>query len=343
MLYPDDEENAARAKLRATLNELPKILPPGTGRYLTIDSDKIAWNCGDEVWVDVDAFTQAAADPARLAEAIDLYRGDLLPEVYDEWLEVVRDRLRNMYLRCLSERVSEARRDANFTLAIDTARKILAIDPWREDVVRRVIAMRYESGDRAGALSEYAAFSKRLRDELGAEPMPETEAVAERISHGEALGREDATAGRTLAVGGAALLPFVGRHEEMARLLETWNRVARGRGACVFVGGDMGIGKSRLVGEFAHAVEERGGRVLIGTTGSPEAVPYESFADALRGALPMIASLKPSIGLATVATLLPEIHARIALPDLARLDAESERVRLFESVFRCIADLGVGR
>ena len=342
LLYPDDEEPSARAKLRATLADLPKVLPPPLDRYVTVESDMVAWNARADVWIDVEAFSQAASDRTRLAEAIGLYRGDLLPEVYDEWLDVIRERYRSDYVRCLSDLVSESRRNANLNLAIEVARKILAIDPLREDVVRRLIAMRYESGDRAGALGEYAAFAKRLAKELGIEPMPETVAVAEGIARGQHPGDGGDESDRVV-LPAPAVLPFVGRREEMDRLLQAWNRAARGRGQSAFVGGETGIGKSRLVHEFANAVEERGGRVLLGTTGSPEAVPYDGVVDALRSALPLVASLKPSIALAGVASLVPEIHARVALPALPRLDAQSERVRLFESIFRCIADLAASR
>ncbi|HMF28215.1 MAG TPA: AAA family ATPase, partial [Candidatus Cybelea sp.] len=343
LLYPDDEEGTARTKLRATLSELPKILPSPAGRYVSVDTEKVAWNPDADVWLDVAAFDAAAGDRARLGEAIDLYRGDLLPEIYDEWLEVIRERYRNIYLRCLTDLVSEARRNANLPLALETARKVLAVDPWREDIVRRIIAMRYASGDRAGALREYADFSKRLQAEMGADPMPETVAVAERISRDTAPEDGEAAEEPRSLGNGSAFLPFVGRRDEMERLLETWSRVARGRGACVFVGGEPGIGKSRLVAEFAHAVEERGGRVLIGVTSSPEAVPYESVVDALRSALALVAGLKPGMALACVAALLPELHGRMTLQDVPALDADRERIRLYESLFRCIADLAAPR
>ncbi len=343
LLYPDDEEGAARAKLRATLAELPKILPAPADRYVSIDGDKVAWNPDADVWLDVERFEAASSDRHRLGEAIDLYRGDLLPEIYDEWLEAIRERYRNTYLRCLVERIAEARSNAAFPQAIETARKVLAIDPWREDVVRRIIALRYEGGDRAGALSEYSGFAKRLRDEMGAEPMPETAALAERITRGQAPAGEEGEAERATIGDRSRVLPFVGRRDEMERLLETWSRAARGRGACAFVVGESGIGKSRIALEFARAVEDRGGRVLLGATSSPEAAPYECIVDALRSALPLVAALRPSIGLACVAGLVPEIHARVALPDVPRLDAEKERIRLFESLFRCIADLATPR
>ena len=79
---------------------------------------------------------------------------------------------------------------------------------------------------------------------------------------------------------------------------------------------------------------------LIGATGSPEATPYESIVDALRSALPLVASLKASIWLACIAELLPEMRTRRAsLPEVPRIDAESERIRLFESLFRCLSAL----
>ncbi|MBV8354717.1 MAG: hypothetical protein JO101_05325, partial [Candidatus Eremiobacteraeota bacterium] len=252
-LYPDDEEGSARAKLRATLSDLTKILPKTAERYVIIDAEKVAWNPEAGIWLDVDEFVKASRDGARLSDAIELYRGDLLPEIYDEWLDAIRERHRKAYVTCLAERISQARRNGDLRSAIETARNLLAVDPWREDVVRRIIAMRYESGDGAGALREYAEFVERLRDEMGAEPMVETTAVAERISAGMAPASDDADGEYSAIAIGSAVLPFVGRRNEMDGLLETWTRAARGRGACAFIGGEAGIGKSRLAFEFAHA------------------------------------------------------------------------------------------
>ncbi len=207
------------------------------------------------------------------------------------------------------------------------------------------MALRAESGDRAGALAQFERFAQTLRSELGVDPMPETMTVREAIARGDRVEDDAADEAPNPAVlARAATLPFVGRRAELERLLEAWSRVARGRGTFVFVGGEAGVGKSRLSVEFAHAVEERGGRVLIGSTGSPEAMPYESVVDALRSALPLVASLKPAMSLACVSALLPEIRARLpSLPQPPAIDAESERIRLFESVFRVFADLSAPR
>jgi DNA-binding SARP family transcriptional activator len=49
------------------------------------------------------------------------------------------------------------------------------------DVVRQLMALRYEMGDRAGAIQEYHAFEHLLRQELGVAPMPETRALHEIV------------------------------------------------------------------------------------------------------------------------------------------------------------------
>ncbi len=342
VLFPDEEESVARTKLRSTLGDMSKILPAPLDRYVSIDGENVTWNANAPLWLDVDAFVEAAADPVRLDEAIELYRGDLLPQLYDEWLETARDQHRNTYLRCLSEAVSAARRKADFGHAIETARKILAVDPWREDIVRRIIAMRYESGDRAGALNEYLAFSQRLRVEMNTAPMSETAAIAERVRRGLELPNESDDVPR-LGLPVKPVLPFVGRESELDALLEAWSGVARGRGTVAFLGGEPGIGKSRLAMEFAHLVEDRGGRVLVGSTSFPEAVAYESVTDALRSALPLIAALKPDQSLAALTAIVPEIRGRIALPELPRLEPESERIRLFDGLARVLAQLAAQR
>jgi DNA-binding SARP family transcriptional activator/tetratricopeptide (TPR) repeat protein len=345
VMWPDDEEEPARTKLRANLFDLARLLPQLPDKMLLADGDSVSLRPNLRLWLDVEEFDRLVADPQRMEEAVELYRGDLVTAIYDEWIFPERERRRNAYLAALMQLVSQARRRRDFVRGIARAQQILAIDPWREDVVRQLMAQRCESGDRAGALAEYERFAQLLRLELKVQPMAETLALRETIARGEAT-QPDAPFEATVSPlhDRSAILPFVGRHTEMGQLLETWSRAARGRGACVFVGGEPGVGKSRTILEFAHAVEEQGGRVLVGATGSPEATPYESIVDALRSALPLVASLKADISLSAVAELLPEIRARLpALPQLAHIDAESERIRLFESLVRCISSLAKPR
>ena len=141
LFWPDEEEGAARARLRATFSDLLRVLPqPGTD-FVGTSADGLWWNTDVDLWLDVDAFVEASKEGARLEEAVALYRGDLLVELYDEWIYGFRDRLRNVYLTVLARLVSEMRKRGDFSQAIDVARKILESDPWREDIVRRIVAL----------------------------------------------------------------------------------------------------------------------------------------------------------------------------------------------------------
>ena len=65
------------------------------------------------------------------------------------------------------------------------------------------------------------------------------------------------TSGRFDAVHGAReLAPLVGRGEESARLERRWHRVCEGQGEVVFLGGQPGIGKSRLTAAFRARIAE---------------------------------------------------------------------------------------
>jgi DNA-binding SARP family transcriptional activator/tetratricopeptide (TPR) repeat protein len=347
LLWPDEEEGAARTKLRGSLFDLTRVLPPRADGWFDADKSNIAWRDDADVEVDVERFEVLARDPATLREAVELYRGELAASLYDEWIDEPRERMRNLYLASLTRLVADARRVRDFPLAISSARRILAIDPWREDIVRRVMALHYESGDRAGALAEYRRFSERLRTEMDVEPMPETQMVMESIlRETEVFGSpSDLDADSLARPKPAAALPFVGREEDLARILDCAERAARGVGQLVGIGGEAGIGKSRLAREIVDAVEERGGRVMWGTTGRPESAPYEPLVDSLRSALPLLSALPLAPNVAPVlAALVPELFARIPdMQPLVPLDPQAERQRLFEALGTAFALLAKAR
>jgi DNA-binding SARP family transcriptional activator len=346
-MWPDEGEETARRKLRANLYDLGKVLPPASGeRWILADGDNVSWNPAAPLRLDTEEFEACCNEPERREAGIELYRGDLLTSLYDEWVFPPRERYRNLYLATLTELISEARRRRDFPRAIAYAQRLLSVDPWREDIVRRLMAVRYESGDRSGGLNEYQRFAERLRAELDIEPMPETLALRDALARDLPIDPEPApTRGGSGAGASAPALPFVGRVSELEILNEAWNRAAQGKGGIVFVGGESGIGKSRLALEFAHRVDELGGRVISGTTGMPEAMPYQAVVEGLRSALPLIASLRVrDAWLATIATLVPELRGHLpALPELSRIAPDGEQARLFESLAGTLAALAQAR
>lgn len=77
---------------------------------------------------------------------------------------------------------------------------------------------------------------------------------------------------------------LVGRASELAALTDALRRTTDGAPAIVLLGGDAGLGKSRLVAEFAERARSSGARVLVGgcLDLGGEGLPYGPFLEALR-------------------------------------------------------------
>src|SRR5215216_3740593 len=128
---------------------------------------------------------------------------------------------------------------------------------------------------------------------------------------------------------------FVGRAEELARLLAALEGAEQGRPAMVLVDGDAGVGKTRLLAELADQAQRRGGQVLVG--GCLEVgdvgLPYVPVVAALRGFAAEVdheervaAAAK---GLPALGRLLPELADQ---PAAASLGEGLEQLQLFDAV-----------
>src|SRR5690242_13220100 len=71
--------------------------------------------------------------------------------------------------------------------------------------------------------------------------------------------------------------PIVGRAAELAAFEHAWDRVTDGNRQMVFIGGEPGAGKSRLVAEVAGSLADHDVAVLVGSSTADAGVPYEPF------------------------------------------------------------------
>jgi hypothetical protein len=131
---------------------------------------------------------------------------------------------------------------------------------------------------------------------------------------------------------------FVGRADERQALGSRWTRaVDTSERRVVFVGGDPGIGKSRLTAEFARDVYDDGATVLFGRCYEENVVPYQPFVEAiehyLRHGDPADVRADLVRSGTILARLLPDVGLRFPdLPEPVRAEPDTERYLMFEAV-----------
>jgi predicted ATPase/DNA-binding SARP family transcriptional activator len=251
LLWPDSAEGQARSNLRTLVTRLRGALPHADA-FLSIDTHSLQWQ-PDAPWtLDVADFEQALAlaeqagnqVAARVAleQAAEVYRGDLLPGCYDDWVLPERERLQQLFLAALEQLLQLHEQQHEYPAAIQVAQRLLRHDPLAEATYQHLMRLHALNGDRASALRAYQTCVTVLRRELDVEPSPATRATYERLAH-EAPPAQPALAPagqreHTLPI---PLTSFVGRvreRAEVARLLGTTRLLT--------LTGAGGSGKTRL-------------------------------------------------------------------------------------------------
>ena len=184
IFWPESDAEHARSSLRSAL----RILRRGLGdTVITARGDEEIGVATQAFWCDAVAFQQEL-DEDRLEQALELYRGDLLPGFFlsdtpefESWLDRTRDRLRQRAVEAawlLAERHEASGDAAQAERAAARAMEIAADD---EEVLRRQIELLDRLGNHSGALHVYNEFARRVAQESGAEPGPRTRALASAI------------------------------------------------------------------------------------------------------------------------------------------------------------------
>jgi DNA-binding SARP family transcriptional activator/tetratricopeptide (TPR) repeat protein len=130
---------------------------------------------------------------------------------------------------------------------------------------------------------------------------------------------------------------FVDRESELDRLRVGWKEARAGRRRVLLVGGEPGVGKSRLAAALAGEVGAAGAVVLAGRCDEDLGVPYQPFVEAFRHLVDHTPDphLVPRLGRfgGELIRLVPELAERIpGLPPPLRSDPETERYRFFDAV-----------
>jgi DNA-binding SARP family transcriptional activator/TolB-like protein len=184
LFWPECDAEQARHALRQSVYFLRRAM--GTKTIVSRGDEELAL-APDHVRCDVWAF-EAAVDEARPAEALALYRGDLLAAFhisaapdFERWLDDERSRLRQRAGEAAWALAAEREKVGDAAGAAEAARRAAAFAPTDETALRRLILLLERIGDRAAAVRAYEAFAWKLEGEYELEPSEETRAVVARI------------------------------------------------------------------------------------------------------------------------------------------------------------------
>jgi predicted ATPase len=143
--------------------------------------------------------------------------------------------------------------------------------------------------------------------------------------------------------------PLVGRERELESLWARLTLAGQGQGGVMFVAGEPGIGKTRLIMELADRAQDEGWLILCGraydSDGMPPYVPWaEALRDYVRASPSDALRAQLGDGAAEIALIAREVYTR--LPDLQAgpsMSPEHERYRLFESVSEFLLNVARSR
>ena len=362
VLWGTVPERQARKSLRQALLVLRKALGGVHPAVLRLEGDTVALD-GSLVEVDVVAFERGVAEgtPKALARAAALYRGNLLDGLvlaetpFEEWLMAERERLRELAVEAMARLLAHQRTEGATDAAVHTALRLLSLDPCQEPVHRTLMRLYAERGRRGAALRHYQHCVGVLQRELGVEPEAETRQLyQEMLRRGSTPLSSDVRPSESspphseqgLGVHAAPELPrpvsrLIGREPEQAQLRTALDSAWTGRGACVAIIGEAGVGKTRLLTELVADAAQRGARVLLGRSYEAEQIlPFGPWVIALRSDYvtrdaEVLQALAP-VWRAELARLLPEVGTPPA-------SGGGDYLQLFEGIAELIRILAARR
>ena len=345
LLWGDASDARARHSLRQALTDLRRAMTPTAPEILLERVEGVALNPA-AVEVDVARFVRLAdeATPPSLEAATELYRGNLLLGIrveqpaFEEWLTAQRERLKELALAALARLLAHQSKAGSVEPAIQTAVKLLALDPTQEAVHRMLMRLYARQGRRGAALRQYQLCVGDLARELSVEPEDDTKRLYQEI-----LQSGSAATGAVVAPApepGTAETRFVGRTAELARLQQVLDETWRGEGRAVALLGEAGIGKTRLIGEIVAAARNRGARVLLGHAYETQQIlPLGPWVEAIRAADVLGDAGHRADGVAPwrkeLARLFPELGTTRPLTT----PTSQDYLRLFEALAQLLAGM----
>lgn len=198
VIWPEQPPPEADAALSAILSKLRAVLKnlgcSAPGVSIDVGSRSIGIRFPPQTWVDIEDAASAideaegalrSGDWARAwgfaNVVISITRRPFVPDHQAGWIETLRVMLRTLLTRGLECLASVSQLNGESALALQYTTEVLKLEPFRESAYQQLMRLHATVGNNAEALRVFEQCRRLLREELGASPSPQTEAVFLKI------------------------------------------------------------------------------------------------------------------------------------------------------------------
>ncbi len=290
LFWSDLSEKQALQSLRQTLSILRKVLGDTATENPIIQSDRdhLRLNPTIPVWVDILVFKHLLNQAYRhyqrqdqfhqinfrcLMKSLELRKGAFLERfsvsgapLFDEWVSLIREDLDHQVAEGLVLLTQYYQNRAEFNHARQTVQKILQITPWNESIHLMMMRLYAMDGQWSGFENQYRLLLNFLKEQIGVEPAPDTNAFYEEVRK-----QRSRSSLFTQEIQRLTNIPhnesiFVGRELELDAITNLLVDPSR---RLITIHGSGGIGKTSLALEIArqHIGIYRDGIFYISLTG----------------------------------------------------------------------------
>jgi len=188
--WPDFSPGRVSSNFHATLWRVRKAI--GSKEAIAFEDEQYLLEPSISRWYDVAEFEsyleQAEetehSDSERaelLRQAVKLYRGEFLPDVYIVWADQRREELQKDYLGALINLAQLEEKKKRFGQAQNYYEKVLSLDPYRDEVHMSLMDCLVQSGAASAAKAHFHEYKALLKEELNADPLPELQIYYDKL------------------------------------------------------------------------------------------------------------------------------------------------------------------
>ncbi len=191
LFWPDTSDESARRYLRQELWRIRKAVAGQASsevEYLLSEELAITFNPQADYWLDVAQLERRGAgdeSTAELVSRLELYRGELLPGFYDDWVILDRERLQGLFDAKMQQLIKLLLREQRWTAVLEWGERWIALGQTPEPAYRALMVGYAALGDRAKVTATYERCAAALEKELGVEASPETRTLYQELAFGE--------------------------------------------------------------------------------------------------------------------------------------------------------------